>query len=171
VSALGDPEMAPLVAARGAGLVLMHMRGEPATMQADPHYEDCVDEVYRWLEARLESAVGTGIAPERIALDPGIGFGKRLEDNLDLLRRAGELRSLGRPLIVGASRKSFIGALGDGTDPALRLEGSLAAAARAAEAGAAVLRVHDVAATRRFLDVWTPLCQSPGGPDAEEVRT
>ncbi|MBC8366392.1 dihydropteroate synthase [bacterium] len=157
VSALGDAGMAEVVAQSGAALVLMHMRGEPATMQADPRYEDCVDEVYRWLEARLEAAVEAGVSAERIALDPGIGFGKRVQDNTELIRRVGELHSLSRPLMLGASRKSFIGALTGESDPARRLEGSLAAAARGAEAGVQILRVHDVEATRRFLDAYTPL--------------
>ncbi len=170
VSALGDSAMAEVVAKGGAALVLMHMRGEPATMQADPQYEDCVDEVYRWLEARLEAAVEAGLPAERIALDPGIGFGKRVQDNTELIRRVGELHSLGRPLMLGASRKSFIGALTGEDDPSRRLEGSLAAAARAAEAGVQILRVHDVGATRRFLDAYTPLHRRENRqPAPEEV--
>ena len=159
VSALGDADMASVVAERGAALVMMHMRGEPMAMQDDPRYEDCVDEIYRWLEMRLSAAVDSGIAPERIVLDPGIGFGKRLVDNTELIRRIGEFHSLGRPLMLGASRKSFIGALTGEEDPDRRLEGSLAAVARGAEAGVQILRVHDVAATKRFLDTWMPLCR------------
>ncbi len=169
VSALGDAGMAKVVADRGAGLVLMHMRGEPATMQADPRYEDCVDEVYRWLEDRLQLALESGIAAERVALDPGIGFGKRVEDNTELIRRVGELHSLGRPIMLGASRKSFIGALTGEEDPRRRLEGSLAAAARGAEAGVQMLRVHEVSATRRFLDAYAPLHRRSERPATEEV--
>jgi len=170
VSALGDPDMAHLLAESRAGLILMHMRGEPATMQDDPRYADCLDEVYRWLEARLVAAEKASIAPERVALDPGIGFGKRLEDNAELIRRVGELHSLGRPLMLGASRKAFIGRLSGEDDPARRLEGSLAAAGRAAEAGVQILRVHEVAATRRFLDVWMPLHRRPSLAALEEAR-
>ncbi len=159
VSALADPAMAPLVAQSGAALVLMHMQGEPNSMQADPRYEDAVDEIYRWLETRLAAARQAGIGEDRLVVDPGIGFGKRLEDNTALLRRLEEFHSLGVPLLVGASRKSFLGRLMDEPDPARRLEGSLAAAARAAQAGAQLLRVHDVAATRRFLAAWAPLCR------------
>lgn len=170
VSALGDPEMPPLVAESGAGLVLMHMRGEPSTMQDSPHYEDAVDEIYRWLEDRVEAATAAGIDRKQLAVDPGTGFGKRLEDNTALLRRLGEFHSLGLPLLVGASRKSFLGRLMKEDDPAERLEGSLAAAGRAAQAGVGVLRVHDVAATRRFLDAWLPLAGTEAfGNEAEKA--
>ncbi|MBM4116652.1 dihydropteroate synthase [bacterium] len=162
VSALGDPAMAAPVAASGAGLVLMHMQGEPATMQASPQYADAVDEIYRWLEAKLAAARAAGIAGERLLADPGIGFGKRLEDNLAILRRLEEFHGLGVSLVLGASRKSFLGALLEEPDPGRRLEGSLAAAARAAAAGVQILRVHDVAATRRFLAAWRPLAPSAG---------
>jgi dihydropteroate synthase len=157
VSALADPEMAPLVAESGAAAVLMHMRGEPSTMQEEPAYDDVVDEIYRWLETRVATAEAAGIERERLMLDPGIGFGKRLADNTTLIRRLGEFQALGLPLLLGASRKSFLGELMDEPDPDRRLEGSLAAAARATEAGARILRVHDLAATRRFLAAWLPL--------------
>ena len=166
ISALGDPAMAAVVAGHGAGLVLMHMRGEPRTMQEQPGYADPVDEIYRWLEVRLEAALATGIEAERIALDPGIGFGKRLGDNCALIRRLGEFHSLGRPLVLGASRKSFLGTLLREDDPGKRLEGSLAAAAQASAAGAQILRVHDVAATRRFLAAYLPLTRVERQPDA-----
>jgi len=171
VSALGDPGMARVVRESAAAVVLMHMRGEPSTMQDDPRYADCVDEVYRWLETRLAAAVEAGIETERVVLDPGIGFGKRLEDNTRLIGRVGELHSLGRPIMLGASRKSFIGHLTGEKDPSRRLEGSLAAAARGAEAGVQILRVHDVAATRRLLEVWAPLARSVERQEAAgEVR-
>lgn len=157
VSALADPAMASLVAESGAAMVLMHMRGDPETMQRDPRYGDPVEEVYRWLEERLAAARAAGIARDRLAADPGIGFGKRVADNTTLIRRLGEFHSLGVPLLLGASRKSFLGALMDEPDPGRRLEGSLAAAGRASAAGVQLLRVHDVAATRRFLAAWRPM--------------
>jgi dihydropteroate synthase len=139
-----DPEIGPLCAERGVGLVLMHMLGEPRTMQASPAYEDVVDDVKAFLAERLAVAVGAGVAEERIWLDPGIGFGKTLEHNLELLRRLGELRDLGRPLVIGTSRKSFIGKV-DGSPVGERLGGTIASAVLAAAEGADVLRVHDVA--------------------------
>ncbi len=139
-----DPEMADLCAERGVGVVLMHMPGNPRTMQDDPTYDDVVDDVKAFLVARMEFAVGHGINEERIWLDPGIGFGKTLEHNLELLRRLGELRELGRPLVIGTSRKSFIGKV-DGSDVEDRIGGSIASSVLAAVEGASVLRVHDVA--------------------------
>jgi dihydropteroate synthase len=140
----GDPEMAALCAERGATVVLMHMLGTPRTMQRDPVYEDVVAEVKAFLAERMEAAVAAGIAEERIWLDPGIGFGKTAEHNLELLRRLAELRELGRPLVIGASRKSFIGRV-DGSDAGERLGGTIASSVLAAAEGAEVLRVHDVA--------------------------
>jgi len=141
-----DSEIGVLCAERGVGLVLMHMQGEPRTMQENPVYEDVVDDVKAFLAARLEVAVDAGVAEERVWLDPGIGFGKTLEHNLELLRRLGELRELGRPLVVGTSRKSFIGKV-DGSDVGNRLGGTIASSVLAAVEGADVLRVHDVAET------------------------
>jgi dihydropteroate synthase len=153
VSALrGDPEMAAVCAGRGATVVLMHMRGEPRTMQEDPRYEDVVTEVKDFLAERLEAATSAGIAEERIWLDPGIGFGKTVVHNLELLRRLGELRDLGRPLVIGTSRKSFIGKL-DGSPASERLGGTIASSVLAAAEGAEVLRVHDVAEMRQALTV------------------
>ena len=131
----GDPEMAALCAERGATVVLMHMLGEPRTMQDDPRYEDVVAEVKAFLAERLEAAVAAGIAEERVWLDPGIGFGKTAEHNLELLRRLGELRELGRPLVVGTSRKSFIGKI-DGSAAGERLGGTIASSVLAAAEGA-----------------------------------
>ncbi len=139
-----DPEMAGLCAERGAGVVLMHMPGNPRTMQDDPRYDDVVDDVKAFLAERMEFAIGQGIDEERIWLDPGIGFGKTLEHNLELLRRLGELRELGRLLMVGTSRKSFIGKV-DGSGVEDRIGGSIASSVLAAAEGADVLRVHDVA--------------------------
>ncbi len=148
VSALrGDAAMAEVVAEAGCGCCLMHMRGEPRTMQDDPRYEDVVDEVRRFLEERAAFAVARGVAPERIHLDPGIGFGKTLEHNLELLRRLDEVAALGFPVVVGLSRKSFLGRLTGREDPAQRVAATVAANVLAYERGAAVLRVHDVAPT------------------------
>ena len=153
VSALGDPDMAGVVAAAGAGLVLMHMQGTPATMQRSPHYEDAAREVREFLAERLAAARAGGIAAECVALDPGIGFGKSLEHNLQLIARLDELAELGRPIVLGASRKSFLGRLLGDAPPGERLEGGIAAAAIAAFLGARVIRTHDVAATVRAVRV------------------
>jgi dihydropteroate synthase len=148
----GDPEMAQLCVERGATIVLMHMLGEPRTMQQDPRYGDVVGEVKAFLAERLGAAVGSGVAEERVWLDPGIGFGKTAAHNMELLRRLSELRELGRPLVVGTSRKSFIGKL-DGSAAGERLGGTIASSVLAAAEGAEVLRVHDVAEVRQALAV------------------
>jgi len=145
-----DPEIGALCAERGAGLILMHMQGEPRTMQANPVYGDVVADVKAFLAERLEVAAGMGVAEESIWLDPGIGFGKTLEHNLELLRRLGELRELGRPLVVGTSRKSFLGKI-DGSDVGDRIGGTIASSVLAAAEGADVLRVHDVAETAQAM--------------------
>jgi dihydropteroate synthase len=143
----GDPELAGVVADAGAYLCLMHMQGEPRTMQAAPAYEDVVAEVAAFLEERLAFAVAAGIAEERVCLDPGIGFGKTPDQNLELLRRLDELVALGRPVLIGLSRKSTLGkVLGDpgatrGTDDA-----SVGGAVAAFDRGASIFRVHDVRA-------------------------
>jgi dihydropteroate synthase len=143
ISALANPGMAAVAAETGAGLVLMHMLGTPQTMQKNPHYADVVSDVRNFLEERTAFAVSRGIAPEQICLDPGIGFGKTDEHNLALLREIPALAALGRPVLIGASRKSFIGRiLGGGPDE--RMAGSLAVAAFAILRGAQLLRVHDV---------------------------
>jgi dihydropteroate synthase len=139
-----DPEIGPLCAERGAGLILMHMKGNPRTMQDDPTYDDVVDDVRAFLAERVEAAVAAGVPEGRIWVDPGIGFGKTLEHNLELLRRLDELRELGRPLVVGTSRKSFIGKI-DGSETDDRIGGTIASSILAAAAGAEVLRAHDVA--------------------------
>ena len=152
VSALRDPAMAGVVARTGAGLVLMHMRGTPADMQHSPRYVDAAHEVAAHLMARLDAASDAGIAAERVALDPGVGFGKTVRHSLELLARLGTLIDLGRPVLIGVSRKSFVGQLLDRpVDP--RLEGSLAAAAIAVFLGARIVRTHDVAATVRAVRV------------------
>jgi dihydropteroate synthase len=148
----GDPGMAALCAERGATVVLMHMLGEPRTMQDDPRYDDVVAEVKSFLGERLEFAVAAGIAAEDVWLDPGIGFGKTAAHNMELLRRLGELRNLGRPLVIGTSRKSFIGRI-DGSAAGERLGGTIASSVLAAAEGAAVLRIHDVAEVGQALAV------------------
>jgi dihydropteroate synthase len=151
VSALrADPGMAELVAARGVPCVLMHMQGEPRTMQRDPRYADVVGEVRAFLEERLRAARAAGIAEERIWLDPGIGFGKTMEHNLTLLRELGTLAELGRPIVIGTSRKSFLGGI-TGRDFTGLAAATLATSVLAYERGARVFRVHDVAPTRDAL--------------------
>lgn len=152
ISALGDPAMGRVVASHGAGIVLMHMRGEPTTMQDEVHYEDVLEEVSAFLLEAVRRAQQAGIPRERIWLDPGIGFGKDLDHNLILLQSLDHLGRLGYPVMIGASRKSFIGRLsGDPVDQ--RVGGSLAAAECALRLRHCVLRVHDVAATRQYIQV------------------
>lgn len=138
-----DPAMAAVVAAGGADCCLMHMRGEPRTMQDDPRYDDVVSDVKSFLEERLAFAVAAGIAEERILLDPGIGFGKTLAHNLELIDRLDELVALGRPVVIGTSRKSFLGRL-TGRPAGERVAGTIATNVLAYERGARVFRVHDV---------------------------
>jgi len=141
-----DPEMLGLLAETGAGAVAMHIQGTPRDMQVAPHYAAVVREVLDYLRAAVERAGRAGVGRERIAVDPGIGFGKDLEHNLELLRHLPSLRALGCPVLVGASRKSFIGKVLGLEAPAGRLEGTLAVTALAAAAGADIVRVHEVAA-------------------------
>jgi dihydropteroate synthase len=140
-----DAGMAELVAETGAGCCLMHMLGEPRTMQQDPRYDDVVSDVKAFLEERLAFAVSEGIDEERVWLDPGIGFGKTVEHNLELLRRLDEIVAIGRPVVVGTSRKSFLGKLAGGRAEGERLPGTIATNVLALERGASVFRVHDVA--------------------------
>jgi dihydropteroate synthase len=141
----GDPALAEVVAESDAYLCLMHMQGEPRTMQADPRYGDVVSEVAAFLEERLGAAVAAGIAEERICLDPGIGFGKTVEHNFELVRRLDELTALGRPVVIGFSRKSSLGKLlGDPQATTGSVAASIGAAVAAYERGATILRVHDV---------------------------
>jgi dihydropteroate synthase len=158
-----DPELAGLVADRAVDCCLMHMRGEPLTMQRDPRYDDVVDDVRAFLEERLDWAVREGVREDRIMLDPGIGFGKTVDHNLELLRRLDELCTLGRPIVIGTSRKSFLAKL-TGRPDGDRLAGTIATNVLALERGASVFRVHDVAPLRDALAVaaatvsgrWTP---------------
>ncbi len=160
VSALThDPAAAALIAARRCPVLLMHMRGTPQTMQALTDYADVVAEVAGELAARLAAAVRAGIDPAMIALDPGIGFAKTTAGNVTLLARLAELRTLGRPLVVGVSRKAFIGSLSGETDALRRVPGSIAAGLAALLGGASVLRVHDVAETVQAVRVWQAIRQ------------
>jgi dihydropteroate synthase len=148
-----EPDLAGLVADAGCDCCLMHMLGVPRTMQVEPRYDDVVSEVKAFLEERLAHAVGAGIAEERVHLDPGIGFGKTIEHNLELLRRLDELAALGQPLVVGTSRKSFLARITGRDDPGQRVIGTVATNVLALERGATVFRVHDVSETRDALAV------------------
>jgi dihydropteroate synthase len=140
----------------------MHMLGEPRTMQDDPRYEDVVDDVRAFLEERAEFAVGEGVREERIMVDPGIGFGKTLDHNLELLRRLDEIVAVGFPVVVGTSRKSFLGRLTGREDPHDRVAATVATTVLALERGAAVFRVHDVAPTKDALTVATATLRADG---------
>ena len=154
INALQTPGALDAVAAHpGCGICLMHMRGDPATMQQRPQYDDVLREVVEFLGERLQACRARDVADERIVLDPGIGFGKSVAHNLDLLRRQRELLTLGRPLLVGWSRKSTLGAI-TGRDVSQRLAASVAAALASVQSGAHIVRVHDVAATVDALKVW-----------------
>jgi len=156
-----DPDLAGLVADRGADCCLMHMLGEPRTMQRDPRYGDVVSEVKAFLAERLAFAVAEGVPETRIQLDPGIGFGKTLEHNLELLRRLHELTDLGRPVVVGTSRKSFLGRI-TGRDVAERVPATIATCVLALERGARVFRVHDVAEVADALKVTAATLRDDG---------
>jgi len=155
-----DAAMASLLAETGAGVCLMHKRGRPQTMQADPRYDDVVAEVARWLADRRNALVAAGVAAERVTLDPGIGFGKTAAHNLRLIREAEALHALGQPLLYGISRKRFLDVL-TGIDhsrhPEQRLPGTLAVTLFLASRGLRMFRVHDVAATKQALDAFSPL--------------
>ena len=164
-----DPRMAGLVAERGVECCLMHMLGEPRTMQDDPRYEDVVSDVKAFLEERLAFAVAEGVPEERVMLDPGIGFGKTLDHNLELLRRLDEIVALGRPVVVGTSRKSFLGRI-TGRDVGERLPGTIATNVLALERGASVFRVHEVAPVRDALAV-AAATVGPWSPTANPTST
>jgi len=153
VSGLRAEGMLHFAIESGATVCIMHMLGEPRSMQVDPQYKDVVEEVLHWLVARAEEAATSGIPKHQIWIDPGIGFGKTVDHNLSLLKATGEFASSGYPVVIGASRKSFIGKVVGEDDPSNRLPGSLAAALFAAQKGARIIRVHDVAATVQALAV------------------
>ena len=157
----GDPSMASVVAGCGARCCLMHMLGEPRTMQRDPRYDEVVDEVRFFLEARMAFAIQHGIAEERILVDPGIGFGKTVAHNLELLRRLDEIAAVGRPVVIGTSRKSFLSKIAGGRDADDRLAGTIATNVIAYERGASVFRVHDVAAVGDALRVAAATVPAP----------
>lgn len=153
VAALNDePELADLIAGENLGVVLMHMQGRPKLMQAEPHYDDVIGEIGEFFEERLDFATGRGIPKENIILDPGIGFGKLLEHNLEILRRCGEWLKYGQPLMVGPSRKHFIGEI-LGVDVTARLYGTIGACVIALNSGTRIFRVHDVKAVREAIEV------------------
>lgn len=155
VTAMGfDPAMSGVVAASGAPVILMHSAGDPQTMQDDPRYDDVLLDVYDALAARVDQALAAGIPLARIAVDPGIGFGKTLDHNLALLRRLSLFHALGVPVLLGVSRKRFIGTIGEEDQAARRMPGSLAVALAGVAQGMQMIRVHDVAETRQALRLW-----------------
>lgn len=158
-----DPGIAPLCAETGAGLIIMHMRGDPRTMQDDLGYRDLVPEITAWLGTQADLAVESGVDPSQIVVDPGIGFGKSVRGNLEILARSGEFSGPGYPVVVGPSRKSFIGALLD-LPVGQRLEGTVAACVIALLSGARLFRVHDVLPVRRALDLAWEVLQIGGEP-------
>jgi dihydropteroate synthase len=166
----GDPDMAPLVAERGVDVCLMHMLGTPRTMQAEARYDDVVADVRDFLEERIEAATAAGIARERIEVDPGIGFAKTVEHNLELLGRLRELTALGRPVVLGTSRKSFLGKI-TGRETAERMPATLATLVMGYERGAEVFRVHDVAPARDALAVAAATLARPWPPTTPRTTT
>jgi dihydropteroate synthase len=148
-----DPCMTETAVRSGAAVVVMHMQGTPETMQDDPCYDDAVSEIIEWLDVRTHDLISAGVSKDKIIIDPGIGFGKRLIDNLAIFREMGDFRGLGYPLMVGYSRKSFIGML-TGRDPGDRLWGGFAALGMCLDSGANILRVHDVEETMDYVKVW-----------------
>lgn len=155
VSALTfDADMAAVVAGAACPVILMHAKGTPQTMQADPHYDDVLLDVYDWLSARVDAAVAAGIDRARIAIDPGIGFGKTLAHNLALLQRLSLFHALGCPVLLGASRKRFIGTIAAAPEPQARIPGSIAVALAGIAQGVQMIRVHDVAETRQAMQLW-----------------
>jgi dihydropteroate synthase len=163
--------MLPLAAESGAGLILMHMKGTPRTMQHSPRYEDVVGEVKSFLLERIEAAAACGVSAENLIIDPGIGFGKKLEHNLALLNNLLTLAELRRPMLVGISRKSFIGKILGGLEAQDRLEGTIAAAVISLMNGAAVLRVHDLRAVKKAIAVAESILnQGAANLHAEGIR-
>jgi len=160
-----DPNMPALIARTGAGLVLMHMKGTPRSMQRKPRYDDTISEIYRFLTAQVHLAVEAGIDRDQLAVDPGIGFGKRVEDNLLLINRLNEFLGLGLPILVGVSRKSFVGQVLD-VPVDDRLEGTAAALSLAVDRGAGVLRVHDVRQMVRVVRMTRAISEMTATPEA-----
>lgn len=161
VSGLRNPHMREVVAEHDAAVIIMHMSGDPRTMQLRPRYRDVVGDIMTYLEARIDEAQDDGIDPRKIMIDPGIGFGKSINHNLEILRRLHEFKALGKPIVVGVSRKSFIGGI-TGLPASERLPGSIAAAVLAVKEGANIIRVHDVADTAKALKVAHAIMTSDG---------
>ncbi len=166
VEGLRSEAMRRVVRDTGAAAIVLHMRGEPTTMQQDVAYTDVRAEVYRWLQDALDRAERDGIDRRKLAIDPGLGFGKSPAQSLELLDHAGEFRSLGVPVVIGASRKSFLGWATGVAEPRARLEAGLAAAVHAAERGVAVVRTHDVGPTVQVLRLWERIALARGAPPA-----
>jgi dihydropteroate synthase len=150
----GDPQSLGVIAASSASVILMHMQGQPGSMQNSPVYNDVVAEVGAYLVSRIQACENAGVGKDRIAIDPGIGFGKTRDHNLALLKNLHVFAAFGSPLVLGVSRKSFIGRISNENDPAKRLAGSLSAGLAGLARGVSILRVHDVWETRQALDVW-----------------
>ncbi|MGB9595907.1 MAG: dihydropteroate synthase [Candidatus Poribacteria bacterium] len=144
ISAISDPKMAKVVAKSGVPIVLMHKKGTPKDMQISPHYNSLIDEIKKYLQDKVNMAERSGISSDKIIIDPGIGFGKTVEHNLEILRRLNEFKSLGKPILIGTSRKSFIGKILNIDDPKERIDGTSATVAIAIANGADIIRVHDV---------------------------
>ena len=166
ITAGADPAMATAVRESGAGWVLMHMQGAPPTMQQDPRYAGAATEIAAFLRERVAAFVRAGVALEQLVLDPGLGFGKKTEHNLELLCHIPDLAALGRPVVIGASRKSFLGKITGCADPAERLAASLAALCFARQQGAQIFRVHDVQESRAALQVLAATSGTHDGGDA-----
>ncbi len=158
----GDNRSLDVVAGSGVSIVLMHMQGDPRTMQTDPRYGDVASDVFHWLAPRVAHCETAGIPLARIAVDPGIGFGKTVEHNLAILAQLGVYETIGCGLLIGVSRKSFISRLCENELPKQRLGGSLAAVLAAIQRNANIVRVHDVAATRQAIRVWRAISQADG---------
>lgn len=164
ISGLGhDPQMVEVAADTGAAVIVMHMQGAPETMQDDPHYDDAVSEIITWLDERTTALIARGVPREKIIVDPGIGFGKRLGDNLAIIEEIAAFHGLGFPILVGYSRKSFIGGI-TGREPAERIYGGLAALGKCLQAGVQLVRVHNVMETADFIKVWRALEQEDYAP-------
>lgn len=170
VTGFRDPKMRAVAARFQATVIVMHMKGEPQTMQLNPEYDDLVGEVRDFLAAQAQACIEDGIPAERIWIDPGIGFGKTVDHNLALLRATNVLAEVGYPVVIGVSRKSFIGRLTGEEDPTRRLGGSLSAALFAANLGAAALRVHDVRETVQAIMLWRALNAGESNPSVPGVR-
>ena len=152
-----DPDMLPLVAETGASIILMHMQGVPINMQEAPHYDDVVREVVEFLRGRIEAALALGISERKIVIDPGIGFGKTVSHNLELLDGLADIVSLGQPVVIGASRKRFLGTICDTSSPSSLVGATCATTILGLNAGAKIFRVHDVAENYQALRVWQSL--------------